>query len=1011
MKKQSRRTSAPESAKAGKTEGKQKQTGGKQVKKKVARKAPASRKQSDPPSKSRHSFPIVGIGASAGGLEALEELFDNLPDNTGMAFVVVTHQHPGHVSMLPDLLAKHTKMQVVEASDGLKVEPNHVYVGPPGGYLAILKSKLHHMETGAAISPRLPIDYFFRSLAEDQQEKAVCIILSGMGTDGTLGLKAIKGASGMAMVEKPQEAQYAGMPSSAIATNLVDYILTPAAMPQELMAYVAGPYLSESAAKPPTVSAEPMQKIFVLLHNRTGHDFSSYKSSMICRRIERRMNIHQLDDPKRYVRFLQENPHEVDILFKELLIGVTSFFRDHEAWKATSKALQELINSRSDNYTFRGWIPGCSSGEEVYSIAILLQECMDQLKQRCDVSLFGTDLDVESIEVARSGQYPGGIAVDVSPDRLERFFVHEDSSYRIRREIRDMCIFAPQNVIKDPPFTKLDLISCRNLLIYLDTDLQKQLLPIFHYALKPGGLLFLGPSETIGPFTDLFEPVNKRWKLYRRKESVSTIHNLPELPGKAGAQKTSDSGTELATPTAGETRISAIIERMLLDRFVPASIVVNDRGNIIYIQGRTGEYLEPAQGQPSHNILDMAREGLQIELATALRQAITQEKDVLRENISVKSNGNFSVTNFCVSKLTSPESVKGLFLVTFLPTPPSSDTPPSKTTKKQKSAKVDHKIERVERELQHLRETHRSTLEELETSNEELKSSNEEFQSINEELQSTNEELETSKEELQSLNEELTTVNTELQSKVDDLSRTNDDMQNLLNSTDIATIFLDNNLNVKRFTEHSTELIHLRRTDTGRPVSELTSNLVYENLKKDCEEVLKTLVSKELEVRTRKGENYLMRIIPYRTIDNVIDGLVLTFVNIDRTNAIEQSNSEARIFFESIVNTLRTPLLVLDEGLHVVSANRAFYQMFRMRPKQVEGELIYQVGNDEWDIDSLRELLEDILPKNSTFDNYEVDAEFSKIGHKVFLLNARRIQRTMGMQEMILLVLEDITEQ
>ncbi|MCA9016873.1 MAG: chemotaxis protein CheB, partial [Planctomycetaceae bacterium] len=661
-------------------------------------------------------IPVVGIGASAGGLEALEELFDNMPGNTGMAFIVVTHQHPGHVSMLPELLGKHTVMPVVEATDGLIVEPNHVYVGPPGGYLAILNSRLHRMETGTATSPKLPIDYFFRSLAEDQQEKAICIILSGTGTDGTLGLKAIKGASGMAMAEKPLSAKYAGMPSSAIATNLVDYILTPATMPQQLVAYAAGPYLREAATESSTVSAEPMQKIFILLRNRTGHDFSAYKSSTIRRRIERRMNVHQLNDPNQYVRYLQENSHEIDTLFKEMLIGVTSFFRDPEAWDALRTAIQELVKTRPDNYTLRGWVPGCSSGEEVFSIAITLRECIEKLNRNFDINLFGTDLDKEAIEMARSGQYPDGIAVDVTPDRLERFFVREDSSYRIRSEIRDMSVFAPQNVIKDPPFTKLDLISCRNLLIYLNADLQKQLLPLFHYALKPGGLLFLGPSETIGSFTDLFETIDKRWKIYRRKECVTAIHTVPDIPVQSGVHLGGESIPEPSIRLAGKSRVSTIIERILLDRFVPASVVVNDQGDIIYIQGRTGEFLEPSQGQPRHNVLEMAREGLQIELATALRQATTQEKEVIRENVSVKSNGDFIQITLCVSKIKMPEVVRGLLLVTFCPSSRVPGKPASKSTKKRQKETVDNTVEQLEQELQFLRETHQATLEELASS-------------------------------------------------------------------------------------------------------------------------------------------------------------------------------------------------------------------------------------------------------------------------------------------------------
>ncbi len=645
---------------------------------KKVRKRPAKKKTSGTrlpavTESARPGFPIVGIGASAGGLEALEELLNNMPADTGMAFVVVTHQHPGHISLLPELLGKKTVMPVVEAADGLQVEPNHVYVGPPGGHLAILNRTLHRMETGDETSPKLPIDYFFRSLAEDQQEQAICIVLSGTGTDGTLGLKAIKGESGMAMVEQPQSAKYAGMPSSAIATGLADYVLAPAAMPKQLVAYAQGPYLQGAAvaAELPTVPAEPMQKIFVLLRSRTGHDFSAYKPNTLRRRVERRMNVHQIEKPNEYVRYLQENPHEIDILFKEMLISVTSFFRDPDAWDALAGPIKQLMSSRADDYALRAWLPGCATGEEVFSLAITLRECMDQIKRHLDVQIFGTDLDSQAIETARSGQYAAGIAVDVSPQRLDRYFTRDDSTFRIRKEIREMTVFAPQNVIKDPPFTKLDLLVCRNLLIYLNADLQKKLLPIFHYALKPGGLLFLGSSETIGSFTDLFEPLDKHWKIFRRKECATAMHALPEMPAQPLTRDGDEAPATVSAPTVRETHISTVLERLLLGRFAPASVVVNDRGDIIYIHGRTGAYLEPSQGQPRSNVLEMAREGLQIELAAALRQCATKGKEVVREDIRVKSNGDFVHIDLSVARLDDPETVRGLLLVTFRPISPA----------------------------------------------------------------------------------------------------------------------------------------------------------------------------------------------------------------------------------------------------------------------------------------------------------------------------------------------------
>lgn len=632
-----RQTSRPASAAA---------SGSRATKKKTQTRKPRGRRKSSPTQvgeSPQPPYPIVGIGASAGGLVALEELLDNMPADTGMAFVVVTHQHPGHTSLLPELLGKVTEMTVLAAADGTKLVPNHVYVGPPGGHLAILNGALHRMETEKKEAPRLPIDYFFRSLAEDQKEQAICIVLSGTGTDGTLGVKAIKGESGMAMVQQPQSAKYAGMPSSAIATGLADYVLSPAAMPKQLIAYAKGPYLTAAAVATelPAVPEEPMQKIFVLLRSRTGHDFSGYKSNTLRRRIERRMNVQQIKKPNQYVRYLQENPHEIDILFKELFITVTNFFRDLDAWDALTRQLEKLAKERPENYALRAWVPGCATGEEAFSLAITLRECMDKVKRHFDVQVFGTDLDADAIEAARAGQYPDGIAVDVSPKRLERYFVREDSVYRIRKEIREMAIFAPQNMIKDPPFTKLDILSCRNLLIYLNADLQKKLLPIFHYSLKADGLLFLGPSETIGAFSDLFEPLDKRWKIFRRKESATAIRALPEIPAQPLARDEGAAAPTTAAPFIKELRISTQIERLLLGRFAPASVVVNHRGDILYIHGRTGMYLEPSQGEPRNNVLEMARDALQVELAAAMRECGRKGAEVSRENIRVKPMVSF----------------------------------------------------------------------------------------------------------------------------------------------------------------------------------------------------------------------------------------------------------------------------------------------------------------------------------------------------------------------------------
>ncbi len=804
-----------------------------------------------PPAPAAPRFPIVGIGASAGGLEALQEFFGHMPADSGMGFVVVTHQHPGHVSLLPSLLSKVSHMPVIEAEEGLKVEPNHVYVGPPGVVLEIADGRLRRIEIEAIHNTHLPIDHFFRALAVDQREHAICVVLSGTGTDGTLGVRAIKAESGMVMVQEPPSAKYAGMPASASATGLADYVLPVAAMPGQLLAYGKGPYLKP---RPPAVEAlplpeEPMQRILGLMRARTGHDFACYKINTVRRRIERRMNIHQIKQPEGYVRYLQENQHEIDLLFSELLISVTSFFRDPAAFEILAeRALPELLQARGGDQAIRVWVPGCATGEEAYSVAITLCECLEKLQRRMDVQVFATDLDARAIEAARAGVYAAGIAADVSKERLERYFTAEDNVFRVRKGIREMLVFAEQNVIKDPPFTKLDLIVCRNLLIYLDVEPQRRLLPVFHYALRPAGLLFLGPSESLGTFGDLFDAIDGRWKIFRRKETAVAAHPLLEAPRdvpKIGRAEAGPAGPPRPSHTVTQ------VERLLLARYAPTSVVVDNRGAIVYIHGRTGEYLEPTEGQPRNNLLEMARHGLARPLAVALRDAAANRREVVRDGVRVKTNGHFTHVRLSVVPIEEREPLRGLLLVTISPSAPAKV--PAKTRGGKKDAVQLSRVEEVEHELQHVKDSLQTTIEELETSNEDLKSTNEELQSTNEELQSANEELETSKEEMQSLNEELSTVNTELQAKVEELSQSTDDMQNLLNGTQVATIFLDDQLKVKRYTEQAKDVVRLIQTDIGRPLSDLASNLDYDRLTQDCREVLRTLARKEAEVRTSDG--------------------------------------------------------------------------------------------------------------------------------------------------------------
>jgi two-component system CheB/CheR fusion protein len=884
---------------------------------------------------------IVGIGASAGGLEALEELFSSMPGDTGAAFVVVTHLHPDHKSLLPELLARITGMPVLAAAHDLAVEPNHIYVGLPGGQLSIRNGRLQRLERDESHSPKMPINFFLRSLAQDQRERAVCIILSGTGSDGTLGLQEIKAQAGMVMVERPQSARHAGMPTSAIATGMADFVLAPAAMPEQLIRYIHAPFLSEASADTPAheMAEGPLQEIFALLRRRTGHDFSEYKSNTIHRRIARRMNVHQIEGHQQYVRYLKESPEEADVLFKELLINVTNFFRDPQAWDVLATSLAALVSSRPDGSTLRIWVPGCSSGEEVFSIAILLHECMDESERQLDVQIFGTDLDSRAIDKARTGLYEEGIADDLTPQRLATFFTREKGGYRIRKDIRDMTVFAPQNVIKDPPFTQMDLISCRNLMIYLNASIQKKLLPMFHYALRPGGLLFLGSSESTGSFSDLFEPLDKRWKIFRRKEGETGRQLLPDFTIQSPGMASRARPLAAARLPGREANMQHLIEHALLSRFVPASVIIDAKGDIVYVHGRTGAYLEPSEGQPRNNILEMAREGLQMELAEAMRQCLGSDTEIRRNSIRIDSNGGGALVDISVVKLEQPEALRDLLLVSFRPTPSTADVAgPEEAVS---GAKVDNgeQVEQLERTLRFLRETHYATLEELETSNEELESTNEELQSTNEELQSTNEELETSKEEMQSLNEELTTVNSELQSKLEDLSQANDDMQNLLNSTKIATVFLDSELKIKRFTDQARELIMLRETDVGRPISELASKLRHEDLAADCRSVLRTLVFREAEVITSDDTIYLMRIMPYRTARNAIDGLVLTFVDI---SGLKRAQKDLRHMTE-VFQEGADPTIIVNLRNEIIDLNEQAMRSYGYSPQEVVGKSLFEI--------------------------------------------------------------------
>jgi two-component system CheB/CheR fusion protein len=854
------------------------------------------------------AFPIVGIGASAGGLAAFEAFFSGMPPvgDPGMAFVLVQHLAPDHESTLGDLIRRYTRMPVFEVTDGMVAQPNCTYIIPPGFDMAFLNGALHLLEPTVSRGHRLPIDFFFRSLAQDLRERAIGIVLSGTGSDGTLGVRAIKGEGGMVMAQKPSTTEFDGMPRSALDTGLVDYELPPAEMPARLRDYILHafrkPGQPEVIPVPKTENA--LKKIFILLRNQHGNDFSQYKPSTIHRRIERRMAVHQIDSIENYVRHLQHAPAEMEALFRDLLIGVTSFFRDPEAFKQLEeRVIPKLFEASPSGSSLRVWSAGCSTGEEAYSLAILLAERMEALKQNNAVQVFATDIDSQAIATARAGLYPANIVADISKERLERYFTVEPGGggYRVRKSIRDLILFSTQNALADPPFAKLDLVSCRNLMIYFSGDLQKTLLTFFHYALNPGGMLFLGTSETVGESDALFTAVDRKAKLYRRTDTLRSP--LPILPGRHRVlpeRALGAPGPAVAFPV--KLSLRGITEQALLQKATPSGALVNAAGDILYLHGRTGMYLEPATGEVGHyNILKMAREGLRRDLATALHKATVTKAAVIFPGLRVRTNGHFTGVNLSVHPVASGEADLStaapdgvLYLVVLEeepdPLPAAGGLAPSGGAE---SVDVDARIVALEQELHSQTESLQSANEELESSTEELKSSNEEMQSVNEELQSTNEELETSKEELQSVNEELLTVNTEMQNKVEELSRATNDLSNLLSGTGIGTVFVDHQLRIMRFTPTASAIINLIPSDLGRPVTHVVSNLVgYARLTQDVQAVLDTLVPKTVEVQTQAGAWYLMRILPYRTLDNMIEGAVISFVDITEQKKLNTDIAE-----------------------------------------------------------------------------------------------------------------------
>jgi two-component system CheB/CheR fusion protein len=999
------------------------------------------------PSESEHkSCPIVAIGASAGGLEAFTGLLKHLPIDTGLGFVLVQHLDPQHESALTQLLARATAMSVREVTNNLRVRANHIYVIPPNCCMAIAKGvlKLRPREGGRA--PNHSIDFFFESVAQDQRERAIGIILSGTASDGTLGLEAIKAEGGITFAQD-ESARYDSMPRSAVAAGCVDFVLSPENIAKEVARIARHPYMAgraltseweketaqngdaegtpapeskpaRSAAKATSgkVGENGFKKILTLLRNHSGVDFSLYKPATIERRITRRMVLNKQNTPVGYADFLKGNAKELEALYSDVLISVTSFFRNPEAFEALKLKVFPRLLQQHRNDPIRVWTLGCSTGQEAYSIAIAFTEFTENIPRAPKLQIFATDLNDPLLEKARHGLYAKSLAADVSPERLRRFFVEEQGGYRVCKPLRELCVFARQNVLSDPPFSRMDLISCRNLLIYIEPDLQKKILPNFHYALKPGGFLLLGASESIGASTNLFEPADKKQKLFSKKQGSLPAYHLP-VSQRLRAEKKGMAAVNLG-PDPDTVRLELTAQReadrLAVTRFSPPGVLINSDLQILQFRGPTGAYLEPPTGKASFDLLKMARNGLMLPLRAAFNKAKKENKPARRENIRMEQNGREVTVNLEVVPLKNLR--ERCFLILFENGPkaainrpgapvggpsPGTEKRPSPAGKKDES----RRIVTLERELSETRDYLQSIQQQHEAAHEELQASNEEVQSANEELQSINEELETSKEELESTNEELTTVNEEMGNRNTELYRVNNDLNNLHASINTPILLLGRDLTIRRFTTLAEKIFNLLPGDVGRPLSGIRHNLDFPGLEKLLAEVIDTVSVREQEVQDKEGRWYVLRARPYLTVDNKIDGAVLLLLDIDSLKQTQREITEARKYAESVIEIV-SPLLILDEGLRVVAANESFHQHFHLSQAETANRLVYELDHGRWNMPELRKLLEDILPRNSFFDNFEVTHEFGGVGRRTLLLRAQRVDHI----QRILVSIQDITE-
>jgi two-component system, chemotaxis family, CheB/CheR fusion protein len=962
------------------------------------------------------SFPVVAVGASAGGLEAFSQFLRAIPNNTGMAFVFIQHLDPKHHSMLSELLAKTANMPVLEAADGTSVKPNQVYVIPPNVNMEIKRLRLKLTPRAATPGLHTPIDFFMRSLAEERNSRSIGVVLSGTASDGTRGLAAIKAEGGITFAQDEKSAKYPGMPHSAVASGCVDFTLPPDKIARELARVSGHPYLngSEPHADSPVTSSkrsdENFARIFTLLRIAGGINFSLYKSGTVQRRTLRRMAIHKIDHISDYANFLEKHPKETEELCQDLLIPVTSFFRDLEAFESLkSKVLPAILKDKSTRDSVRIWAPGCSTGEETYSVAMILLEFLGDKISSYQIQLFGTDANERGIEKARAGIYQERIAQEVSPERLRRFFSKVDEGYRVSKGVRDLCVFAKQNLAEDPPFSHMNLVACRNLLIYLGPELQRKVVPVLHYALRPSGFLFLGKAEGVAGFPEFFAPVDKKHKIFVKKAVATRLHydfsanRYPREAGVAG-RVTEPAETSLELDRQHEA------DRVVLKTYAPPGVVINENMEILQFRGAIGPYVEPAPGRATLHLLKIAKREFVAELRAAVNQAKKSQAPVKRRSVEFRRNGQPKSVSISVEPLGSSTENRR-YLILFeraLPVAPAQGKAVGKSVGAGQTTRKE--VTQLRRRLAEAEDHLRSLVESKEASDEEYQSANEEILSANEELQSTNEELETSKEELQSANEELNTVNDELHNRNVELDRVNSDLNNVLTSTSLPVVMVDRGLRIRRLTGASAKILKIVPADVGRSITDIRSDVNVPNLDELIASVIETLTPKELEAQDKAGHWYSLQIRPYRTTDDKIDGAVVVLTDIDEAKQASERLKKSKLFMEETLATVREPLMVLKQDLTVLYLNSAFTRTFQVEKEETEGQFLYRLGDEQWNIPKLRSMLDEVLSKDAPVIDFEVEHDFPNLGTKTMLLNARKIEDGHSQQPTMLLAIEDITE-